>query len=76
LIRAGLKWWTTPHCGPAEKPGNRCTRLLCHGARVLKEGLYNREFIASRTENFEEFAASMEKFTPEYAEGISGVDRN
>ena len=43
---------------------------------ILKEKLYNEEFIDERTENFEEFAASMEKFTPEYAEAISGVDRN
>ena len=32
--------------------------------------------MTARTENFDEFAASMEKFTPEYAETISGVDRN
>ncbi len=43
---------------------------------ILKENLHNQEFIASRTENFDAFRESMEKFTPEYAESISGVDRN
>ena len=32
--------------------------------------------LESRTEFFEEFKKSMEKFTPEYVEAISGVDRN
>jgi formate dehydrogenase alpha subunit len=43
---------------------------------IIEEKLYNEAFIRERTENFDEFAASMEKFTPEYAEAISGVDRN
>ncbi len=42
---------------------------------ILKEKLFNQNFIDTRTENFTEFAASMEKFTPEYAETISGVPR-
>jgi predicted molibdopterin-dependent oxidoreductase YjgC len=43
---------------------------------IIKERLYNQDFIACRTEGFEEFSKSMEKFTPAYAEAISGVDRN
>ncbi len=43
---------------------------------ILEENLHNQEFIANRTENFDAFRESMEKFTPEYAESISGVDRN
>ena len=35
----------------------------------------NEGFIASRTEGYEEFIRSLEKFTPEYAELVSGVDR-
>jgi predicted molibdopterin-dependent oxidoreductase YjgC len=42
---------------------------------IIKEKLYNQEFIQQRTEGFEEFVKSVEKFTPEYAEAISGVDR-
>ena len=43
---------------------------------IIKERLYNEDFIRRRTEGFEEFCRSVEKFTPEYAEAISGVDRN
>ena len=42
---------------------------------IVKEKLYNQAFVGERTEGFDEFAASLEKFTPEYAESISGVDR-
>src|SRR5499427_3082002 len=39
-----------------------------HGAKLI--------VVDRRTEGFDAFAKSMEKFTPEYAEAISGVDRN
>jgi formate dehydrogenase alpha subunit len=58
------------------KPGTDVPVFSAMAHVILKEGLYNRQFIADRTENFDAFAASMEKFTPEYAESISGVDRN
>lgn len=58
------------------KPGTDVPVFSAMAHVILKEGLYNRQFIAERTENFDAFAASMEKFTPEYAESISGVDRN
>ena len=43
---------------------------------ILKEKLCNEDFLRERTENFEAFAASMEKFTPEFAEAVSGVQRD
>ena len=43
---------------------------------ILKEGLYDETFLRERTENLEVFAASMEKFTPEFAEAVSGVKRD
>ncbi len=58
------------------KPG---TNVIVFGAMahvILKEKLYNQAFIDARTEGFDAFAVSMEPFTPEYAEAISGVDRN
>lgn len=58
------------------KPGTDVPVFSAMAHVILKEGLYNRKFIEERTENFEAFAASMEKFTPEYAESISGVDRH
>jgi formate dehydrogenase alpha subunit len=58
-----------------EKPGSDVPVFSAMAHVILKEKLYNQDFIDTRTENFDEFAASMEKFTPEYAETISGVDR-
>jgi len=58
------------------KPGTDVPVFSAMAHVILKEGLYNRQFVEERTENFEAFATSMEKFTPEYAESISGVDRN
>ena len=58
-----------------EKPGTDVAVFSAMAYVILKEKLYNQDFIDTRTENFTEFAASMEKFTPEYAEQISGVDR-
>ncbi|HBA92928.1 MAG TPA: formate dehydrogenase subunit alpha, partial [Anaerolineaceae bacterium] len=57
------------------KPGSDVPVFSAMAHVILKENLHNPQFIAERTENFEAFAASMEKFTPEYAETISGVDR-
>lgn len=59
-----------------EKPGSDIAIFSAMAHVILKEKLFNQGFIDQRTENFEAFAASMEKFTPEYAEGVSGVDRN
>ncbi|UCD99545.1 MAG: formate dehydrogenase subunit alpha [Chloroflexota bacterium] len=59
-----------------EKPGTDVPVFSAMAHVIIKEKLYNKEFIDQRTEGFEEFVKSMEKFTPEYAEAISGVDRN
>jgi formate dehydrogenase alpha subunit len=58
------------------KPGTDVPVFSAIAHVILKEKRINQPFIDARTENFAEFAASMEKFTPEYAEAISGVDRN
>ena len=40
---------------------------------ILKEGLHDADYIAERCEGFEEFAASVEEFTPEHVEGLTGL---
>ncbi|MEW6082756.1 MAG: formate dehydrogenase subunit alpha [Bacillota bacterium] len=40
---------------------------------ILKERLYDKEFVAERTEGFAEFAETLESYSPEYVEGITGV---
>jgi formate dehydrogenase alpha subunit len=59
-----------------EKPGTDVPLFSAMAHVIIKERLYNQDFITRRTEGFEEFSRSVEKFTPEYAEAISGVDRN
>jgi formate dehydrogenase alpha subunit len=60
----------------AQKPGTDVPLFSAMAHVIIKERLYNQDFIDQRTEGFEAFARSMEKFTPEYAEAISGVDRS
>ena len=59
-----------------EKPGTDVPLFSAMAHVIIKERLYNQDFIDRRTEGFAEFSKSMEKFTPEYGEAISGVDRN
>src|SRR5918994_2227456 len=59
-----------------EKPGTDVPLFSAMAHVIIKERLYNQDFIDRRTEGFAEFVKSMEKFTPAYAESISGVDRN
>jgi predicted molibdopterin-dependent oxidoreductase YjgC len=40
---------------------------------ILKEGLQKDEFIKNRTEGFEEYKKSIDKYTPEYVEAITGI---
>jgi len=59
-----------------EKPGTDVPLFSAMAHVIINEKLYNRDFIDWRTEGFEDFSRSMENFTPEYAEAISGVDRD
>jgi len=59
-----------------EKPGTDVPLFSAMAHVIVKERLYNHDFIDRRTEGFEDFCKSIEHFTPEYAEAISGVDRN
>jgi len=40
---------------------------------IIKEDLIDKEFVAERTEDFEEVKASVEKYTPDYVSEITGV---
>jgi formate dehydrogenase alpha subunit len=40
---------------------------------IIKENLQAAEYIKERTEGFEELKASIEKYTPEYVSGITGI---
>src|SRR3990172_8460917 len=55
------------------KPGTNVPVFSAMAHVIVKENLINHEFIADRTEGFTDFIESLEKFTPEYAEEVSGV---
>ncbi len=57
------------------KPGTNVPVFSAMAQVIIEEGLINRDFIEQRTEGYEEFRHSIQSFTPEYAESISGVDR-
>ena len=40
---------------------------------IMEEGLTDEKFVAARTEGFQEWLQVVDKYTPEYAEGITGV---
>ncbi|MBN1451017.1 MAG: formate dehydrogenase subunit alpha [Anaerolineales bacterium] len=55
------------------KPGTNVPLLTAMAYVIVKEGLVDHEFVRNRTEGYEDFVESLERFTPEYAEEISGV---
>jgi len=55
------------------KPGSDIALLNSLMNVLIAEDLYDKEYVASRTEGFEELKACVAKYTPEYAEKITGV---
>lgn len=58
------------------KPGTNVVVFEAMANVIIREGLVNEQFVRARTEGYDEFKTAVAKFTPEYAETISGVDRN
>jgi formate dehydrogenase alpha subunit len=58
------------------KPGTNVPVFTAMAHVIIHEELVNGQFITERTEGYEDFARSVETYTPEYAEAISGVDRD
>ena len=58
------------------KPGTNVPVFTAMANVIINEGLVNSSFISERTDGFNEFKASVQDFTPEYAESISGVDQD
>jgi hypothetical protein len=40
---------------------------------IIKEDLHDKAFVEERTENFDELKATVEKYTPEHVETITGI---
>jgi len=56
-----------------QRPGTDVAVWQAMAHVVVKERLYNQDFINQRTEGFSDYVESLEDFTPEWAEEISGV---
>lgn len=56
-----------------QKPGTDVVVFQAMAHVIVQEKLYRPEFIAGRTEGFDEYIESLESCTPEWAETISGV---
>lgn len=56
-----------------QRPGTDSALFNALANVVVAEGLVNRDFIAARTEGYEEYAADLAAKTPEWAQEITGV---
>jgi formate dehydrogenase alpha subunit len=56
-----------------QSPGTDVAVFQAMAHVVVKEGLIDPDFIRDRTEGFEDYIESLEEFTPEWAEEVSGV---
>jgi formate dehydrogenase alpha subunit len=56
-----------------QRPGTDVALLNGMMNVIISEGLYAKEYVENRTEGFEEMKKVVEKYTPEYAEKITGV---
>ena len=56
-----------------QKPGTDVAVFQAMANVIIAEKLYDADFIAERTEGFEEYARAIADSTPEWAEQVSGV---
>ena len=56
-----------------QNPGTDVAVFQAMAHTIVKEKLYDPSFIAERTEGFDSYLESLETFTPEWAESVSGV---
>ncbi|WP_418790028.1 formate dehydrogenase subunit alpha [Phosphitispora sp. TUW77] len=54
-------------------PGGNIPLLNAMCNVIIAEGLYDKEFVANRTEGFDELKSAVENFTPEAYAGIIGI---
>ena len=56
------------------RPGTNVALLNGFMHALVKEDLYDREFVAARCEGFEALAATLEKYTPAHVAEICGIE--
>ena len=57
------------------KPGTDIALLNGMAHVIVKEGLYNKEFVQTTTSGFEEWEKKLEKYTPDFVEKITGIPK-
>jgi len=55
------------------RPGTNVPVFGAMANVIVREGLVDTDFVAERTEGYDVYVASLERFTPEFAESVSGV---
>jgi formate dehydrogenase alpha subunit len=60
----------------SHKPGTDVALLNAMMNVILEEDLYDKRFVAERTEGFEEMAEVIKKYTPGMAEEITGIPKS
>lgn len=55
------------------KPGTNIAVFNAIANIIIEEGLADMDFIQKRTEGYDEFKNNLKKYTPEYAEEVSGA---
>ncbi len=58
------------------KGGSNMALVNAFGNVLINEELYDKEFVKKNVNGFEEYKAIVEKYTPEYAEKITGISAN
>jgi formate dehydrogenase major subunit len=61
-------------CHLAPRPGTNIPLLHAMAHTVVKDGLRDDPFLAARVDGLEPYIRSLERWTPEHASGICGVD--
>lgn len=56
-----------------QQPGTDVAVFSAMANVIVTEELYDEKFIAARVEGFEDFARAIQEYTPEWAQGVSGV---
>ncbi|MFN2188602.1 MAG: formate dehydrogenase subunit alpha [Candidatus Promineifilaceae bacterium] len=56
-----------------QKPGTDVAVFQAMAHVIIREELYDPDFIAGRTEGFQEYIGTLVEFTPQWAESVSGV---
>lgn len=59
-----------------QKPGSDVAWLNGMMNVIIAEGLYDKEYVANRTEGFEELKKTVAAYTPERVEEISGIPKD